>query len=277
MTDTYTIYYEKIEQKDPRLGRNILHDSRSKNFAVEPVDDPTKLTSVHHERYIPILNQTIGSCTGNAAVGCLGTGQFWNDKEVQGVLTFDADHDEKYAVDVYSAATVLDPYPGSYPPTDTGSDGLSVAKVLQQRGLIVGYQHAFSLEAALTALSKQPVIVGTRWHYGMSEPQKDGRMLVTGTISGGHEYVLDQLDVENKRVWMTNSWNTDWGFGGRAYLTWDDFGTLLAEGGDCTVFVSNGHDVPTPKPPSPPADHPKYDFIKAAKKFDKALHKFMKS
>lgn len=103
----------------------------------------------------------MGSCTGNAAAGCLGTGQFWGQATQQTLSAADATHDEGEAVKLYSAATALDQIKGTYPPDDTGSDGLSVAKACQNAGLISGYTHAFSLDALLSALSTQPVIVGT--------------------------------------------------------------------------------------------------------------------
>jgi len=169
----------------------------------------------------------------------------------------DADHDEQFAVVLYSLATTLDPYSGMYPPTDTGSNGLSIAKALQKLGLISGYQHATSLAAALTALNDQACMVGTIWRGDMFNPMSDGRLKITGNIEGGHEYKLDELDVENKRVWILNQWGLDWGINGRAYLTWDDLGTLLANQGDCTVLTPVTQPAPTPSPaPAPPAPAP---------------------
>lgn len=237
-TAEQTIYIKRYDPSDPRLGRHVRHDSRSKNFAVEakPLNE---LKSVRHTRRIPILDQgQIGSCTGNAATGCIGTDPFFTAPLVRAVLSeTDATLDEQYALQVYSKATLIDTTAGSYPPDDTGSDGLSVAKVLKGSGLIEGYRHAFSLEASLTALSERPVIIGTEWLGDMFKPLPDGRLVPVGSVEGGHEYVLDELDVENKRVWMDNSWTPDWGIQGRAYLTWDDLGKLLDAQGDCTVFT----------------------------------------
>ena len=257
-----TDYVEIFENPtDARLGRHVRHDPRSWNFAFGAADDVGKLKSVRHKSQIPTLNQgQLGSCTGNAATKCLSYDPFWSEAEVKKVLGNDADADEKYAVGVYSDATKLDQYPGAYPPKDTGSDGLSVATVLKSRGLISGYQHAFSLEALLTALAEQPVIVGTQWHQDMFHPAADGKQKITGAVAGGHEYCLDELDVENQRVWMQNSWGDDWGVQGRAYYTWDDMKTLLAASGDCTIFAPLGS--PPPKPP--PAD-PQAEFVAAAK------------
>lgn len=288
MTETFTVKRVLYSRTDSRLGRHVNHDSRSLNYSVAaaPISD---LKSVRHERYIPILDQgNLGSCTGNAATACLGSGFFWSTIQDKDVLSAtDSIADEKYAVDVYAKATAIDPYAGTYPPKDTGSDGLSVAKVLQSRGLISGYQHATSLAAVLTALAKQPVIVGTEWFDDMFNPAKDGAINVSGSLAGGHEYLLDELDVENQRVWMANSWNEDWGVGGRAYFTWKAFEDLLGRAGDCTVFTPISQPSPTPTPPSPPAppepappappepDRPTAEFVQAAMTFEKALHKYL--
>lgn len=245
---------------DPRLGRHVRHDPRSWAYAL-PAGDVSTLSSVRHHSQIPTLDQgQLGSCTGNAATKCVSYQPFWAESQVQGVIGPDEQADEKYAVGVYSAATKVDDYPGSYPPQDTGSDGLSVAKVMKSRNLISGYQHAFSLEALLTALSQQPVIVGTEWRHDMFDPAADGRLSVKGKVDGGHEYCLDELDVDNKRVWMQNSWGDSWGVQGRAYFAWDDMKKLLESQGDCTVFAPAGS-----PPPAPPAPVPQSDFIAEAK------------
>jgi hypothetical protein len=257
-----TDYVQVFENpSDPRLGRNIRHDPRSWAYAFGAADIST-LSSVRHRSQIPTLAQgKVGSCTGNAATKCLSYQPFWSEPEVQAVLGGDGKKDEEYAVDVYSAATKLDPYPGEYPPSDTGSDGLSVATVLKSRGLISGYQHAFSFEALLTALAQQAVIVGTEWRQDMFDPAPDGEQRITGAVAGGHEYCLDELDVENQRVWMQNSWGDSWGVdGGRAFFTWADMRALLAASGDCTIFAPVGS-----PPPSPPAPDPKAEFVAAAR------------
>ncbi len=257
MTD-YVKHFEN--PSDPRLGRHIRHDPQSWRFAFEAVDIST-LASVRHQSQIPTLDQgNLGSCTGNAATKCLSYEPFWSSPPVQAVIGSDAVADEAYAVGVYSAATKVDDYPGVYPPTDTGSDGLSVATVLKSRGLISGYQHAFSLEALLSALAKGPVIVGTEWRQDMFHPAPDGRQKITGAVEGGHEYCLDELDVENQRVWMQNSWGSNWGVAGRAYFSWDDMKALLGASGDCTIFAA----IAAPLPPPPPPD-PQSDFVAAAR------------
>jgi hypothetical protein len=77
-----------------------------------------------------------------------------------------------YAEHLYSDATKIDPWTGEWLPDDTGSDGLSIAKVLLTRGLISGYQHATTLEAALTALAQRPVMIGSSWLRGHVRHQR---------------------------------------------------------------------------------------------------------
>lgn len=239
---------------DPRLGRNVNHDSRSRSFAVEaaPV---AELASVRHQAHIETLDQgQLGSCTGDAAVLCVSMGGLWTAPVAGALASTGTAANQEYAVGVYSDATRLDPFPGSYLPTDTGSDGLSVAKVLTARELISGYRHAFGLQQALTALAGTAVIVGTSWRAAMTMPDRTGRIIPAGRVEGGHEYCLDELDVENQRVWMHNSWGPGWGVEGRAWLAWDDLGTLLDDRGDVTVFVPATDLPPQPLPVDPQAD-----------------------
>lgn len=280
MTETISIRKERYVPTDPRLGRNLNHDSRSLAYQVEAAPDISKLKSIRHDRHIPILNQgSYGSCTGNAATACMAMGVFWRTPKVQMLLSqSDAVVDENYAISVYSDATKLDPFAGSFPPTDTGSDGLSVAKVVKNRGLISGYNHAMSFEAAVTALAEKPVISGIKWFADMFEPTSEGRIRVSGSLKGGHEFVLSELDVENQRIWMDNSWTIEWGIQGRAWFSWDDFAKLLDNDGDITVFVPNSEPPPQPKPPAPPTPpaptDPKAEFRQAVADYNKASASF---
>lgn len=244
----YSVRIRTFDRTDPRLGRQVRHDSRSLLF--QYAADPAAIASIRHKSVIPTLDQgQVGSCTGHAATKAVSYGALWTPPVDNALHQSDADQCHQYAVSVYSAATAIDPYTGVYPPTDTGSDGLSVAKVLQGRGLISGYQHATSFDAVLTALSRQAVIVGTTWRNDMFAPDDTGRIHVSGDVAGGHEYVLDQLDVENRRIWMQNSWGSGWGKYGRGWFTYEDFQTLMSDYGDCTIFVPASAPAPVPTDP----------------------------
>lgn len=278
MTTDFTIEYERFDRHDPRLGRHVLHDSRSLNYQVEAVRRVEDLESIIHVQHIPTQNQgDIGSCTGNAAVNNLAMGDFYTD-EIRALFN-GVTEAERYALDLYSEATGIDPFAGTYPPQDTGSNGLSVAKVLHKRGLISGYLHATSLEAVLTALAKQPINIGTVWTSEMFRPHRDGQILTGGSVAGGHQYALVGLDIEQRRVWLENSWGDPWGRSGRAYLKWERLEWLLSQRGDCVVYVPKSDPAPEPQPvPENGTDtDPEKAFRKASDEWNEALIKYVAS
>lgn len=242
-----------FEYRDPerRLGRQIRHDGRSLAYPAQA--DGTKATA-RWERVIPVFEQgDLGSCTGNAAVGLLGTQPFYDTIKSR----LDS-LDEDFAVKVYEEATHLDDFPGEYQPTDTGSTGLAAAKALKALGLISGYTHILSIDAAYTAIQQGPFIVGTNWLSGMDEPDEDGVVKVNGYVRGGHEYLIIGFDNQKSRWEAVNSWGPSWGKGGHFFMTDAGFQSLLEDEGDATVFVPLGQDTPTPQPiPNPkPAPTP---------------------
>jgi hypothetical protein len=244
-----TIRSVQLGRRDLRLGRHVHHDSESRRYAY-PTAGLT-IAAVKHDRHVPVFDQgQLGSCTGNAAVGCMATGPF-----VGTVTNPKYPLTEDGAVAVYSAATRIDSAPGEYPPVDTGSDGLSVAKVLKAAGEIAGYQHTFSLDDALKALQTVPLITGVDWYEDMFNPSSDGLLSVTGQFAGGHEIVVDEYDPARGWVGFTNSWGSSWGVGGRFYLQAEDWGTLLGRDGDVTVFVPATQPAPQPTPTPADADH----------------------
>jgi len=252
MAGEHTLLVKRFEPKDGRLGRHVVHDSRSLRYPFRAVD-PRKLKSTRHAVNIPILDQGyLGACTGYAGTAAMASAGLWTAGQT---VLKDADHGA-FAVGLYSDATKLDPWPGEYVPDDTGSDGLSVAKALHARGLVAGYQHATSLEACLTALAERVVMIGSSWLERMYDVDSDGKMNVSGNSVGGHEYVLDELDVENRRVWMRNSWGEEYGQKGRAWMLWGDLGRLLADYGDCTILVPNSEPMPAPVEPEPKPEVP---------------------
>lgn len=205
-----------------RLGRHLNHDPRSRGF---PAPAARTIRDVAWRTYGPRLDQgQLGSCTGNALVGALMTRP--NYRSTRRLTEADA-------VRAYTRATVIDPFEGAYPPTDTGSDGLSVCKAGVEFGWLVGYDHAFGLSHLLDALMSGAVMVGTVWHEGMFSPDGRGRLTVTGDIVGGHEYVITGRSGHWLRI--LNSWGLPWGDRGYAYIRDTALGDLLEQQGDATV------------------------------------------
>lgn len=208
------------------LGRKVNHDPRSRSF---PAPRATDRKPVLHRRHGPVLDQgQLGSCTGNAMAQALNMTPLHTPRS--GWLK------EADAIRLYARATELDPSPGTYPPEDTGSDGLSVCKAAQEQGLITGYQWAFGFDHVLDALQNGPVLVGTAWHESMFTPDKSGYVRAEGNEAGGHEYVLMGDDTKDRLTFL-NSWGKGWGKGGRFFMDYATFAQLLAAQGDAAVPV----------------------------------------
>jgi hypothetical protein len=221
--------YDEVPREGMRLGRNQWLDGRSLAHMVEndAHEMGQAIASQSWERVLAILDQgQLGSCTGNAGAGALGTQPFY-DAVGNNVLPAagDAQAGEDFAVQLYSDATELDPYPGSYPPDDTGSSGLAICKVLKARGVIKGYRWARSPYGLLRLLQAGPVLQGMPWHEAFFTPDADGFIDADPTwpssnLAGGHEIEaigveLDDSDAFNSAIVYANSWGTGWGLEGR--------------------------------------------------------------
>lgn len=263
------------------LGRNLNHDPRSRAFPYRASAGP--LAAVFHQRLVPIFDQgQLGDCTMCALLGALGTDPYFtllrtaglidemgnvlfggDGITAQGSYSFSAETVET----LYHDVTSIDPYDGTFPPDDTGSDGLSSAKVAVALGAASGYQHTFSLTDALAALQDYPLMVGTEWTNDMFNPDRQGRIKPSGQVAGGHEWIVDEyvpagsLPVSGRGVLSatipyiggTTSWGTGFGAAGRFYMTDTNFGRLLAAEGDVIVLTPPTAPAPTPTPDPDPA------------------------
>jgi hypothetical protein len=219
----------QIEQQDLRLGRQVVHDPRSRNFAFQATEPPRR--DIQLRVYGPKLrpNQEIGCCTGvDAAVKRNTVG----NRVAGQVLTM------KDAIRIYSRATSLDPWPGSYPPHDTGSSGLAACKASQEFGLISQYEWIFSgVDGVYAALAAgHSVGVGTWWLRKMwtVDPQT-GLVEVGGPRDGGHQWTITgyrkRYDAFHGECW----WGDDWGIKGRFLIRRNDLANLLADDGDAHI------------------------------------------
>ena len=211
-----------------RLGRHQLLDGRSLAYMVENDVQAmsASLSDQHWDHVLAILNQgDLGSCTGNAGTGALGTQPFY-DTVGKGVLADPEDPaaNEEFAVHLYSDATEVDPFPGTYPPDDTGSSNLAICKVLKTRGTIRGYRWARSAYGFLNLLQSGPVLQGMPWYDAFFTPGDGGFIDAdpawkSSRVVGGHAIVavgveLDTSDAFNSAITYANSWGTGWADGG---------------------------------------------------------------
>ena len=224
--------YHKFDEdihEGMRLGRNMWLDARSLAHmvenSVEAMSGPIR--SVEWERVLAVLDQgQVGSCTGNAGTGALGTRPFYDRIDPSKLPSMtDAADAENFAVDLYEDATKVDAYPGTYPDQDTGSSGLAICKVLKTRGIITGYRWARSPYGFLRLLQDGPVLQGMPWYKAFFDPDGKGFIDASPTwegsgVAGGHEVEaigveIDENDVFDSVITYVNSWGTSWGDGGR--------------------------------------------------------------
>ena len=223
MTD---LYVKVLEQKDPRLGRNVVHDPRSFGFALPMSVDRSrwhdKRIAVYDPR--PNPNQAIGCCTGVAKVVMFNAA----GNRKRGVVL---DMDD--AISIYSLATSLDPWDGAYPPEDTGSSGLAAAKAAQTKGLGGTYRWIFNgAEGVIQAVMDGRVVnVGTRWDYPMFTPDRNGIVHPGGKTAGGHEWSVRGYD-KKRNLALGRCW---WGSFRDFWISLDDLDALLADDGDAHV------------------------------------------
>lgn len=252
----------------PGLGRIQHHDLRNLEYA-HGVLPKAAIQSVAWARHTPILDQMqLGSCTGNALTGALGTDSKGRTATAQVTVKADSKGiftagtytlDEDFAILAYELNTRLDGIRGQYKPDDTGSSGPACGKTAKALGLATGYTHAFSYDALRSALQSGPVLIGIPWYESMFSPETDGRIPVDAKsgVAGGHELLVREYDAVNDRVWVDNSWGLSWGVRGRGYLNGADLRALLSDGGDVTVLTFTTDPVPTPPFSPTPAPDPR--------------------
>jgi hypothetical protein len=204
------------------LGRVAQFDERSRGFAAPAALPPRTVLWSHTG---PVLDQgAIGACTGFATAQACNTRP---THKPRGRLLTDVDGRK-----LYSRATELDPWPGVWPPTDTGSSGLAACKAAVEGGHITRYEWAFGFDHLLSALQSGPVMVGTNWYDSMFRVNAGGYVTIGGDVVGGHEYLILGCAMRSGYLTALNSWGPGWALKGRFRIPFDVMRRLLAEQGD---------------------------------------------
>jgi hypothetical protein len=220
-----------VDQLDPRLGRQVVHDPRSRRFPFQATTEPARrdvTLRVYQPR--PLPNQLLGCCTGVAE--CVMADTAGNRVKGQTLGMGDA-------VKIYSQATQLDPWDGQYPPTDTGSSGLAAAKAAVEFGIGSRYEWIFNgpdgILAALTA--GHPVSVGTWWLHDMWDVDPTtGLIHVGGNRDGGHQWTV--IGYRRKLdAFLGQCWWHPWGYRntGRFLIRRAELADLLNDDGDAHI------------------------------------------
>lgn len=230
MTDLHVVI---VNQKDRRLGRQVVHDPASRGFARRAAVDTTTWRTRTLRTYDPIPNpnQCHGECTGVAKVSHFNSAGF---RKAGRVLTMADAHT------VYGLATTLDPWQGSWTAphwSDTGSSGLAAAKAAQQLQLGGEYRWLFggADEVVQTVVDGTDVEIGTWWMEGLFEPKpiKGGGQVIepTGRRAGGHQYRARGYDADRDLI-LIRCW---WGAFRDVWIRRTHLADLLADDGDAHV------------------------------------------
>lgn len=217
---------EQIPRRDHRLGRNIVHDQRSRGFALGATIDRSTWETKRIRVYDPSPNpnQCHGECTCCAQCMLFNTA---GNRKKGVVLNMDMAHK------LYSLATQLDPFPGSWTAPswdDTGSSGLAAATASQTYRLGGTYRWLFggADEVVQTIMNGRTVSIGTKWYDGMFDPNTHGVIEPTGSLAGGHQYLgrgyYEPWDAVELRCW--------WGGYRDVYIKREQLNDLIMDGGD---------------------------------------------
>lgn len=219
---------------DPRLDWRSFHDERSRAYPVRTLvgDAPPVIKRLWTGG--PVLDQgSEGACVGFAWAGELAA------SPVRVARVSDA-----FALDLYRQAQTLDEWEGE---AYSGTSVLAGAKASAARGYIGQYRWSFSIEDLRDAvIHLGPAVIGIPWYDGMYDPRPSGLLNVSGPVVGGHAILVRgyhpgiRLKGEG---WFTrhevfvlrNSWGSDYGRGGDAYVTAADLATLLATQGEACI------------------------------------------
>jgi hypothetical protein len=132
---------------------------------------------------------------------------------------------------IYAACKVLDGEPGE----ENGSSVRIGAKVMKQRSRIGTYFFASDVEEAADYVARfGPVVLGTDWYEGMSDPiHASGVMRPTGEVVGGHAYLW--IGVTAAYAIIRNSWGVDWGVAGESRIKLTDLQKVFSNQGEAAA------------------------------------------
>lgn len=214
------------------LGRvGVWHDPANRGFRA--LVSPPARSPVEYQTWFTraVFDQgSVPSCTAQASTGLLFT-----SPHLAAARPDLRSYDEPSERDgLYEASKLVDPYPGvDYDGTSTDAP----FRILRDRGVIGSWRWLFG-EPEVREYVRWfgPVVVGTVWLDGMFDPDRHGRLDVTGPVVGGHAYRIAYFSPSRHAYRIVNSWGRSWGDGGRAWIDADALAALLDQDGDAVVI-----------------------------------------
>lgn len=210
------------------FGRLPAIDHRDRRFALPSKAQYTPTRANRYWYTGPVLNQgDTSQCVAYAGEGLLMAGPVTN-KPYQTPF------------ELYRACQQVDEWPGD------DYDGTSVRalmKVFKDVGLISEYNWAADIQSMIEhVLEVGPMVMGTDWYSGMLSVDIRGFVHAEGSLEGGHAYLLPGINLRKRcpdgslgAFRIQNSWDTDWGQKGRAWLSFTDADKLLRAWGEAAT------------------------------------------
>jgi len=212
-----------------KLGCKPEYDEKSRNY---PVSTLLTANSKSMRSYTWRLKPEVMLDQGNQG-SCVGHG--WaHELLARPAEVPNSTHAD--AVSIYYDAQRLDSFKGGeFPGASSFSEGTSVlagAKATMITGFIGGYSWAFTFEEfGLGVTRRGPAVVGTHWMDRMNTPDAEGIVSATGSIRGGHCYLVLGYNMRTDLYICANSWGPKFGILGKFYIPSTDMERLLSNGG----------------------------------------------
>jgi hypothetical protein len=222
------LFIKQIPATDPRLKRHIVHDPESLNYKTNFTVDQSTWRNKRIRIYDPIPNpnQTNGCCTA------VSQAVLFNAKgnRRKGVVL-----DMDWVQRLYTRETQIDPFPGSMPTQDTGSNGLAGCKASQEFGEGGEYRWFTNGtdEIVQAIMEGWCVSVGTAWENNMFNIDSRGVIHRGGGVAGGHQWTLHGYNVDHDYL-RGICW---WGSFKTFFIARSDVEDLLADHGDAHIQV----------------------------------------
>jgi len=135
---------------------------------------------------------------------------------------------QAFAFDLYDRARDIDAWPGR---DYDGTSADAGAKAMREAGLWDGWRWARTALDSSTVVSRTgPIVLALDWWTGMLEPDANGMLHMTGQVEGGHCILARGYSIRRAAFLLPNSWGTDWGLQGEAWLPEEILADQLASG-----------------------------------------------